>query len=162
MANAITGVRIVCSLALLLCPAFSIPFYVLYISAGFSDMIDGAVARKTGTDSEFGSKLDTLADIVFTAVCMLRLLPLIEMPVWIYMWTAGIAFIKLSSVFISFVRLKNLTSVHSVLNKITGAALFVFPLSLDLINTTLSAAAICVIATVAAIHESNFVLRHSS
>ena len=39
-------------------------------------MIDGAVARKTGTDSEFGAKLDTIADIVFTAVCMIKILPL--------------------------------------------------------------------------------------
>ena len=40
-------------------------FYALYTVAGFSDMIDGAVARKTDTVSELGSKLDAIADIVF-------------------------------------------------------------------------------------------------
>ena len=54
MANIITGIRIVLSVALLFCPALSPMFYALYIAAGFSDMIDGAVARKTGTVSEFG------------------------------------------------------------------------------------------------------------
>ena len=68
MANIITGIRIVLSVALLFCPALSPRFYALYIAAGFSDMIDGAVARKTGTVSEFGSRLDTFADIVFVAV----------------------------------------------------------------------------------------------
>ncbi len=68
MANIIRGIRIVLSVALLFCPALSPTFYALYIVAGFSDMIDGAVARKTGTVSEFGSKLDTVADIVSSHV----------------------------------------------------------------------------------------------
>lgn len=50
MANGITCIRIICSFALLFCLAFSVPFYALYIIAEFSDMIDGTVARKTGTD----------------------------------------------------------------------------------------------------------------
>ena len=49
MANIITGIRIVCSIALLFCPVFSPAFYALYLTAGVSDMIDGTVARKTGT-----------------------------------------------------------------------------------------------------------------
>ena len=72
MANIITGIRILLSVALLFCPAFSPTFYVMYIAAGFSDMIDGAVARRTGTVSEFGSRLDTIADIVFVAVCLIK------------------------------------------------------------------------------------------
>ena len=125
-------------------------------------MIDGAAARKTGTDSEFGAKLDTIADIVFTAVCMIKILPLIEIPIWIYLWIAVIAFIKLANVFISYIRLKKFTSVHSVINKVAGAALFLFPLGFILFDTTLFAAALCVITTVAALHESNSVLRHTS
>ena len=57
-ANLITGTRILCSVALLFCPVFSLSFYILYLVAGLTDMIDGAVARKTGTVSEFGAKLD--------------------------------------------------------------------------------------------------------
>jgi CDP-diacylglycerol--glycerol-3-phosphate 3-phosphatidyltransferase len=47
-------------------------FCVLYISAGVSDMVDGWVARKTNTVSDFGSKLDTVADIFFVAVCLVK------------------------------------------------------------------------------------------
>ena len=162
MANLITGSRIVLSILLLFCTPFSAVFYALYLAAGLTDMIDGAVARKTDTVSEFGAKLDTFADIVFTAVCMILILPLIDMPAWIYLWIVCIAFIKLANVLISYIRLKKLTSVHSVINKISGAALFIFPLCLNLIDTTLSAAAICVIATVAAIHENSSVLRQTS
>lgn len=107
MANIITGIRIVLSVALLFCPALSPMFYVLYIAAGFSDMTDGAVARKTGTISEFGSRFDTIADIVFVAVCLIKLLPVLHVPVWIYIWIAIIACIKVANIAVGFFSQKN-------------------------------------------------------
>ena len=68
MANIITAIRIVCSIALLFFPGFSPAFYTLDIVAGISDILDGTVARKTGTISEFGSKLD-----IFTFFKKMRL-----------------------------------------------------------------------------------------
>ena len=67
MANLITITRILCSIALLFCTALSSCFYAFYITAGVSDMVDGWVARKTNTVSDFGSKLDTIADIFYFA-----------------------------------------------------------------------------------------------
>ena len=40
-------------------------------------MIDGTVARKTGTANEFGSKFDSTADFIFVAVCLIKLTPLL-------------------------------------------------------------------------------------
>ena len=57
IANIITGSRIVFSIALLLFPPLSSAFYVLYAAAGLTDMIDGTVARKTNTVSDFGEDL---------------------------------------------------------------------------------------------------------
>ena len=70
MANVITGLRILVSAVLLFCPVFSPIFYVLYLIAGLSDMVDGVIARKTNSVSEFGSRLDGVADFVFVAVCL--------------------------------------------------------------------------------------------
>ena len=67
MANVVTVSRILFSILLLFTHAFSPSFYFLYLTAGFTDMIDGAIARKTNTACEFGSKLDTAADAVFVA-----------------------------------------------------------------------------------------------
>ena len=106
MANIITCIRIVLSVTLLLCSAFSPVFYELYIAAGLSDIIDGAVARRTGTVSELGSRLDTIADIVFTVVCLIKLLPALDVPVWLYIWTAVIAMIKLFNIAIGYIRQK--------------------------------------------------------
>ena len=153
MANYITCIRIVLSAALLFCPALSPAFYALYLAAGFSDMIDGAVARNTGTVSELGSRLDTIADVVFTAVCLIRLLPVLDVPAWLFAWISVIALIKLLNIAIGYARQKKLVAVHSVINKVAGALLFLFPLTLAWIDLKYSAAVVCAVATIAAFYE---------
>ena len=153
MANFITGLRIVFSVVLLFCPALSPAFYALYIAAGVTDMIDGAVARKTGTVSEFGAKLDTTADFVLVVVCLIKLLPVLHVPAWIIIWIAIIAFIKVANIAAGYILQKEFLSVHSIMNKVTGGLLFVFPLTLSFIDLSYSAAVVCVVATAAAIHE---------
>ena len=159
MANTITGIRIVLSIALLFCPILSPTFYVLYIAAGFSDMIDGAVARKTGTVSKFGTKLDTVADIVFVAVCLIKLLPVMHVPVWLYIWIAIIASIKVMNIAARYIRQKEFISVHSMINKVIGGLLFIFPLMPAFVDIRYSAAIVCVVATAAAIQEGYLVKR---
>ncbi len=159
MANIITGIRIVLSVALVFCQAFSPAFFVLYIAAGASDMIDGAVARRTGTVSEFGSRLDTIADIMFVAACLIKLLPVLDVPGWLYVWIAVIAIIKFSSITAGYVRQKEFISVHSIMNKVAGGLLFVFPLTLAFIDLRYSAAFVCMVATAAAIQEGYLIKR---
>ena len=160
MANIITGIRIVLSVVLMFCQALSPTFYALYIAAGISDMIDGAVARKTGAVSELGSRLDTIADIVFVAVCLIKLLPVLHVPLWLYIWIAVIAFIKVANIAVGFVGQKELISVHSMMNKLTGGMLFVLPLTLAFIDLRYSAAIVCVVATIAAIQEGYLINRN--
>ena len=162
MANIITSIRIVLSLALLFCPALSPVFYGLYIAAGSSDMIDGIVARKTGTVSELGSRLDTIADIVFTAVCLIKLLPVLDIPAWLYTWILVIAIIKLTNIAIGYIRQKDFVAVHSVINKVTGGLLFLFPLTLTMIDLKYSAAAVCAVATTAAAYEGYLIVLHGN
>jgi CDP-diacylglycerol--glycerol-3-phosphate 3-phosphatidyltransferase len=153
MANLITSIRILCSVALLFCAALSPWFYVLYIIAGVSDMVDGWVARKTNTVSEFGSKLDTIADIIFVVVCLVKLLPVLHLPVWIYVWVGLIACIKVFNIVYSYVVRKQFLADHSIPNKVTGALLFLLPLTLFVIDVKYSAAVVCAVATVAGIQE---------
>ena len=153
MANFITVIRILCSIALLFCAALSPWFYALYLIAGVSDMVDGWVARKTNTVSEFGSKLDTIADIIFVVVCLVMLLPVLHLPVWIYVWVGLIACIKVFNIVYCYVVRKQFLADHSILNKVTGALLFLLPLTFSVIDVKYSAAVVCVVATVAAVKE---------
>ncbi|MBK6089604.1 CDP-alcohol phosphatidyltransferase family protein [Ruminococcus difficilis] len=159
MANFITVIRIICSIILLFCPVFSPAFYVLYIIAGVSDMIDGAVARTTGTVSDFGSKLDSAADFVFVVVCLIKLIPAIHMPIWLIIWMIMIAVIKVINLIHGYVARKEIVACHTVLNKMTGLLLFVLPLTISLIDLRYSGAFVSMTATIAAIQEGYLLSR---
>lgn len=157
MANIITGIRILCAIALLFCRPHSTAFYVLYISAGITDMMDGAVARKTKTSSEFGARLDTAADFIFVVVCLIKLFPTLDIPVWLSIWTAVIALVKVSNIVSGYVMRKGFVAVHSGMNKVTGILLFFLPLTLRVIDLRYSGAVTCAAATLAAVQEGHFI-----
>lgn len=157
MANIITGIRIICSIALLFFPVFSPAFFALYIVAGISDMIDGTVARKTGTVSQFGSKLDTVADFLLVIVCLIILLPVIDIPMWLIVWIIAIAVIKAINLISGYVMRKEFIALHTVMNKVTGLLLFVLPLTLTVIKLKYSGAVVALLATFAAIQEGHLV-----
>ena len=153
IANILTSCRILGSVLLLFFPAFSLGFYIIYFFCGFSDMLDGTIARKTNTVSSFGSKLDTAADFVFMAVCAVKLLPKMNIPVWLWIWIAVIAIVKFTNIIWGFIRRKKLVDYHTFLNKTTGLLLFLLPLTLQFIVPIYSFAVVCTIATIAAIQE---------
>ena len=92
IANIITGSRIIFSLPLLFIPLSSAWFYVFYLFCGFTDMIDGTIARKTEAVSKFGARLDTVADFVFMFICSIKMLPLMHIPVWLWVWIIIVPF----------------------------------------------------------------------
>ena len=157
MANTITVFRIAVSIILLLCSVFSPAFNVFYIAAGLSDMLDGFVARKTDTVSKLGAKLDTIADFVLVVVCLIKLLPVLSIPAWLYGWIGIIALIKNVNIISGFAVQKKLVAVHSVMNKATGALLFLLPLTISAVPLKTSAIVVCAAATFAAIQEGYFI-----
>lgn len=161
MANIITGCRILCSILLLFFPALSPTFFILYLVAGFTDMIDGTIARKTNTASEFGSRLDTIADMVFVAACMIKLFPVLIIPTWLLIWIGVIAIIKVINILSGYILQKKFVDKHTILNKVTGAALFILPLTLPLIELKYSGGFVCALATLAAVQEGHLIRRDS-
>ena len=155
--NIITACRMVFSAAILLCPVFSPAFWTLYIAAGLSDMLDGALARKFNAVSHSGEKLDTAADVVFVAVCLIKLLPAVALPLWLLVWTGMIALIRIINVISGFILRKQFVTLHTAANKLTGALLFVLPLTIGWIPVSCSGGIVCAAATFAAIQEGHFI-----
>ena len=155
-ANLITGVRILCSAALPFFPALSTPFYLLYAAAGISDMVDGPVARKTGKESAFGAKFDSAADLVFFAVCLVKLIPVMDIPLWIYIWAGVIALVRSVNLISGLVMRKKAVVLHTEMNKATGTLLFIIPFILPFINAVYLAVT-CAVATFAAVQEGHFI-----
>lgn len=162
IANLFTGSRIVFSLIMLFFPTFSFWFYFCYVMGGVTDMVDGTIARKLGTESEFGEKLDTVADFLFVASALYKLLPEVRIDAVIWIWIGVIALIKIINIISGFVTQKRFVTIHSWANKITGFVLFLFPFSFHTIDIRYSSAAICLLATFAAIWEGHLLISKAS
>lgn len=153
MANLVTSLRIICAIGIIFTTPFSEAFYCLYLIAGLSDILDGIIARKTNTVSEFGSKLDTAADFIFVIVCLIKVLPHINVEPWIYIWVISIGVFKIISLIIGLVKYKKLVPIHSKINKLVGLLLFIFPFCILFLKVWCSCIFLCFIASIAAIHE---------
>ena len=95
IANLLTTFRIIGSVFLLFLPINSLSFSTMYLMCGFSDMIDGTVARMTHSSSAFGAKLDSIADILFAGVSFLKFLPVITLPGWMWCTLLGVLLISI-------------------------------------------------------------------
>ena len=151
IANLLTAFRMICSIGMLFCPVFSGWFYVWYLLGGLSDMIDGTIARKTSSVSEFGAKLDTAADLIFAVISFLKILPEIHLPAGLWCWILAIGVFKAGNYLWYFQ--ENVQSLHTTANKITGFCLICLPLTLSVLNLQYSAPAVCGLATIAVVQE---------
>ena len=158
IANILTGCRMIGSLLLLLFPVFSVGFYILYLFCGFSDMVDGTIARKTNSTSKFGSQLDTVADLAFAVASLVKLLPALHIPGWLWIWGGVIAAIKIGNIILGYVSQKQFLAAHTIMNKVTGLLLFLLPLTIPFLEWNSAAAAVCAIATLSAIQEGYSVI----
>ena len=158
IANILTGCRILGSILLLFFSAFSVEFYIIYLFCGFRDMIDGTIARKTNSISKFGSQLDTIADLVFVSVSLIKLLPVISFPQWLWIWGIGIAILKICNILIGYISKRKFVALHTIANKITGLLLFLLPLTISFVELKYTAIVVCSIATFSAIQEGVYII----
>ena len=153
IANILTACRILGSILLLFFPAFSVAFYIIYLFCGFSDMVDGTIARKTNSISKFGSQLDTAADLIFVVVSLFKMLQAIHIPQWLWIWSGVIALIKITNIIWGYVSKKQFISLHTIMNKVTGLMLFLLPLTIPFVELKHTAIVVCSIATFSALQE---------
>ena len=127
--NFITSLRILGTAVLLFIEPFTIGFYVLYTFCGLTDVLDGLIARKFDAISELGSKLDSVADVLYYAVMIIKILPvLVEiLPAYVWYMLYGVIFVRIISYFIAAVRYKRLASHHTYMNKASGFSAFLVP-----------------------------------
>ncbi|WP_172135062.1 CDP-alcohol phosphatidyltransferase family protein [Adlercreutzia sp. ZJ473] len=157
MANALTVGRIALSVALLIPVALSPAFLAIYVLAGLTDMLDGFVARRTGTESELGARLDSVADAALVIVCLVKILPAVSAPPWLWAWIAAIAMVKAANVISGLVVAKRLVMPHTVANKAAGLVTFLVPFAIPFLGIAVPAVPACVVATFAAVQEGHLI-----
>ena len=154
-ADTITSARIAASLFLLFLPLRSAGFLVVYTLTGLTDALDGWLARKTGTASDFGAKLDSIADLLFYAVLLLRLFPVLwqALPAAIWYAVAGIFLTRLAAYAAAAIKYHCFASLHTWLNKLTGIAVFLLPYVFAVSTGVGCSWAVCVLAFAASLEE---------
>lgn len=153
--NIITSFRLIGTIGLLFIQPFSAVFYVIYSLCGLSDILDGLIARATKKTSEFGAKLDSVADLLFYSVMLLRILPVLlqQLPDIIWYIVAGILVVRLLAYLVAAVKYHCFASQHTYMNKLTGAAVFTIPYFLTQAGDVLVCFVVCVIAGIASLEE---------
>ena len=123
--NLLSMSRIALCLPLLLVDAMTVPFWVLYVVAGTTDMLDGFLARRWGVEGKFGARLDSLADFVFVLAVGYKLFPWLKLPTALWMMIGVIALVKVSNALSSYVVKHKIAFLHTKANKLTGFLLFI-------------------------------------
>jgi len=126
-ANAVSVLRILLSLSLLTAVFDSPQFYVLYLLTGLSDIFDGIIARKTGTQSVFGARLDSIGDIIFLICAGIKVLPFVLAAAgcFEYVLAAVSGIVRITAYAVSFFRQGKFCPLHIILNKLTGLLIFI-------------------------------------
>ncbi|RAP45270.1 MAG: hypothetical protein BZ135_06295 [Methanosphaera sp. rholeuAM6] len=153
LANYISLSRIALSVLMLFTQPLSLPFFTIFIICGASDILDGLIARHYRLSTDFGAKLDSIADILFFISLITVLIPILNLNSSTVLWIIIIFLIRMSSIFIGFKKHEKLVMVHTILNKLTGACIILLPFLLLLIPTKTIIVILCIIATLASLEE---------
>ena len=151
--NLLSFARMLFALALLLFRPLSVWFFVLYLLACLSDLLDGFFARRFHAKSNFGARLDSAADFLLCVVLLILFLPYYHWPLWIVLWIAGIGLVRVVAALTCFFRVRTFAFLHTYSNKATGILLVLFPVLLWLMGLNISTVLLCSIAALSALEE---------
>ena len=149
--------RIVLCLPLLMVDAMTVPFWVLYVIAGLTDILDGFLARRWGVESKLGARLDSLADFVFVLTVGYKFFPLLKLPATLWMMIGLIALIKVANAISSYMVKRRIEFLHTRANKLTGFFLFIGMMAIGQSYFVPVAWMIACIALFAAIQEGHII-----
>ena len=151
----ISVARIAGSLGLLFCDVTGVAYWIIYSLCGISDIVDGWLARKLKCITKTGALLDSLADICFVACCAWKLLPILDMPQWLWLWAGVIVAIKIVNQISALVMYGCFQFPHTAANKATGLLLFItVPTAF---TSAIPIAITATVATLAAIQEGHYI-----
>lgn len=155
--NILTLLRIIGSASLIFVAPLSLPFYIIYTFCGASDVLDGTIARATRSTSELGSKLDSIADLIFYLILLTKVFPTLynALPVWIWIFAGAVIFIRCVAYISAVLKYKKFSSLHTYLNKATGFMLFLLPYFMRYAfdHTLIFCIAICTVGGLASAEE---------
>lgn len=158
--NLLSTLRIVLSVVMLAAKECDIMFYTAYAMGGISDMLDGYVARKLNCCTSFGERLDSMADIVFSAAALFGIINRFAVPAWAYIMAAMAAGVRISAYIACLLKQRKFAPMHTKLNKAAGIICFLLLAGCAFIGKDICLATAGALAIVSAIDELFRTLRN--
>jgi len=143
--------RIFLSFALLFVEPLSDIFLIILAAAFVTDVFDGYLARRWHVESTFGSRMDSLGDLIMMVILMVVLLINIEFKDWMIFLIVSVLVIRSSGFIIGVIRFKQLAFVHTLMNKLTTLFIVLSPFFLRLFGLDVTVVVVGGVALVAAI-----------
>ena len=129
LANIVTSSRIIGAIILFMCNDFSNLYLGCYIYCGFTDFIDGPIARRTGSASSLGAALDTIGDVL-TYLSFVKILVLQGLiPSWLLIWLGVNIVFGFVAAFFALKKFNKFYLPHTYLGKGLGAFIFILPIA---------------------------------
>ncbi|MCL2570090.1 MAG: CDP-alcohol phosphatidyltransferase family protein [Firmicutes bacterium] len=127
--NILGVLRILMTIPIIFLTPFGIVSMVLYMGAGFTDMIDGPLARRIKDGrSQMGATLDSVADMLLVIVAIVFLMPAMDIWGWLFLFYIIALSFKIGSGFVGYVKHKEMVLLHTYTNKLLGFLLFITPI----------------------------------
>lgn len=127
--NIVTSLRFLGTFVILFLEPLTIPYFAVYTATGITDLLDGFLSRRLNAASELGARLDSVADLSFYTVSLIKLLPILReiLPGYIWIMVAIMLTVRVLSYIIAAIKFHRFASHHTWLNKITGVFVFAVP-----------------------------------
>lgn len=153
--NIITSLRFLGTLLILFLAPLKTAFFVAYTLTGVTDLFDGFLARKLDVTSAFGAKLDSIADLCFYTVSLIKLLPSLwkTLPRFIWIIVVFILVLRVISYLIAAAKFHRFASHHTWLNKTTGLFVFAIPYFLVTPIATVYCLIVCTVGILSTIED---------
>ncbi len=148
LANIVTSSRIIGAIVLFFCKDITTFFLVVYVLCGFTDLIDGPIARKNNSSSTLGATLDTIGD-VGTYLALTKILIKNKLvPIYILVWIISAGVLFGACAFVSKKRFNKMYLPHTYLGKLFGGVVFVLPVAMQFVDGGVWMSVICTIASI--------------
>lgn len=151
--NAISCLRIILSVILPFLIDNKAIFVIIYLACGLSDFLDGYIARRLKSVSIIGAKLDSIADAIMFGVIITILLMRIKLDTSILLLVMVVTIIRIINVLVVAIKFRQFAILHTILNKMTGALLFIYPIWYVILQNNFFIIPLGIIAVLSSVEE---------
>lgn len=151
--NLLSILRFPLALGMLLTQVLSTGFFVLYLLCGFTDVLDGALARRWGVCTDTGARLDSAADFLLAAVLVFKLWPALKLDAPLIVCIAVVVLLRLAAALIAKLRFGRFGFLHTYANKAAGVLLTLYPFVLALTSACWPLVVLLLVTGISALEE---------